>query len=97
VFNINLVGTTGTIKNNQLYSKTKFPGQKGWLEVPTILPDSGDVSHHPFTHEVEHLVDCILRGVESHASIADAYLTHEVCFAAEQSAREGRPVKIPME
>jgi predicted dehydrogenase len=97
VFNINLVGTTGTIKNNQLYSKTKFPGQKGWLEVPTILPDSGDVSHHPFTHEVEHLVDCILRDVESHASIADAYLTHEVCFAAEQSAREGRPVQIPME
>ena len=96
VFNINLVGTHGTIKNNLLYSKTKFPGQSAWVEVPTILPDSGDVAHHPFTHEVEHLVGCIMDNRESHVNVADAYKTHEICFAADLSGKEGRPVKLPL-
>lgn len=96
VFNINLVGTHGTIKNNWLYSKKKFPGQTGWAVVPTILPDSGDVTHHPFTLEAAHLVDCILRNQESHVNVADAYKTHEVCFAADRSGKEGRPVQLPL-
>ena len=96
VFNINLVGTQGTIKNNQLFSKTKFPGQTGWVEVPTILPDSGDVSHHPFTSEVAHLVDCIRFDRESHVNVADSFKTHEICFAADLSAAEGRPVQLPL-
>jgi len=96
VFNINLVGTHGTIKNNKIWSKTKFPGQTTWAEVPTIMPDSGDVTHHPFKHEAAHLVDCINRGVESHTNIADAYKTHELCLAADLSGIEGRPVKLPL-
>ena len=96
VFNINLVGTHGTIKNNRFYSKTKFPGQTHWADVPTILPDSGDVTHHPFTHEVAHFLDCILNDVDSHCDVAEAYRTHEVCFAADLSAQEGRPVALPM-
>jgi len=96
VFNINLVGTHGAIRNNRIFSKTKFPGQTGWVEVPTILPDSGDVTHHPFTSEAAHLLDCIRGNRESHASVADAYKTHEICFAADRSAREGRPVALPL-
>lgn len=96
VFNINLVGTHGTIKNNLLYSKKKYPGQTSWVEIPTILPDSGDVTHHPFTLEAAHFVDCILNDEESHVSVADAYTTHEICFAADLSGQEGRPVKLPL-
>jgi predicted dehydrogenase len=96
VFNINLVGTHGTIKNNLFYSKTKFPGQTSWVQVPTVLPDSGDVRHHPFVPEVAHLVECIRTGAESHCNIADAYKTHEVCFAADLSGRECRPVTLPL-
>lgn len=95
-FHINLVGTHGAIRNNLLYSKTKFPGQSTWVTIPTILPDSGDVSHHPFLLEVNHLMDCILNNRESHASAADAYLTHEACFAADLSAKERRPVQLPL-
>lgn len=96
VFNINLVGTHGTIKNNNIYSKKLFPGQTTWANVPTILPDSGDVTHHPFVHEAAHLVDCIRNGAESHCSVADAYKTHEACFAADLSGKEGKPVKLPL-
>ena len=96
VFNINLVGTQGTIKNNQIWSKTKFPGQTDWVTTPTILPDSGDVTHHPFTDEAAHLIECIRTNQESHASIADAFKSHEICYAADLSGAEGRPVQIPM-
>lgn len=95
VFQINLVGTRGTIRNNRVFSKTKYPGQTGWVEVPTVLPDSGDVSHHPFTGEVAHLVSCIQTGTESHVNVADAFKTHAVCFAADASGESGRPEPVP--
>ncbi len=94
VFQINLVGTHGAIRNNKIYSKTKYPGQTSWTEVPTILPDSGDVSHHPFTGEVANLVAAIQSGVESHVNVADAFKTHAVCFAADESGRTGKPVAV---
>ena len=95
IFNVALFGDQGTIRNNQVFSK-RWVGQKGWATFPTILPDSGDVTHHPFRDEVQHFVECILNGRESHANLEDAALTHEICFASEISAREKRPVTLPM-
>jgi predicted dehydrogenase len=94
-FNIELFGDHGSIRNNQVFSK-KWVGQRGWATIPTVLPDSGDVSHHPFNNLVDHFVDCILNVRESHANLEDAALTHEICFASEISAREGRPVRLPL-
>ncbi len=95
IFNIQLVGDQGTIRNNQVFS-TGWTGQKGWATFPTIMPDSGDVSHHPFADEVNHFVDCIQNNRESHCNLEDAALTHEICFASQISAAEKRPVKLPL-
>ncbi len=96
-FNIDLAGTEGTIRDHRVWSKKLFPGQTGWTTMQTILPDSGAVEHHPFDFEVNHLVDCILEGRESHVNIADAYRTHEVCMAIDRSIAEGgRPVSLPL-
>jgi predicted dehydrogenase len=94
VFNVLLLGDQGTIRNNQVFSR-KWVGQRGWATIPTVLPDSGDVSHHPFRDEVDHFVECILTNRESHANLEDAAVTHEICFASAVSARERRPVSIP--
>jgi predicted dehydrogenase len=96
VFNINLVGTEGTIKNNRVWSRKQFPGQTSWTDIPTILPDSGDVSHHPFTHEVASLVDAIRNNTECISNVADAFKTHEIIFAADRSGIEGKPVALPL-
>jgi len=88
------VGTLGTIKNNLVYSKQKFPGQTGWATIPTVLPDSGDVTHHPFEGEINHFVECILSGTASPLSLADAAITHRICYALDQSAAEGRTVAV---
>jgi len=95
VFNIVLLGDQGAIRNNQVFSK-RWVGQRGWATIPTVLPDSGDVTHHPFRDEVDHFVDCILNDRESHANLEDAAKTHEICFASEASAREKRPVSLPL-
>ncbi|MBI4876557.1 MAG: Gfo/Idh/MocA family oxidoreductase [Acidobacteria bacterium] len=95
-FTVQLFGERGTIRNNQLFT-TSWPGQNGWATVPAVLPDSGDVTHHPFQAEADHFVECILTGTESHASVADTVKTHEICLAADLSAAEGRPVRLPLE
>lgn len=94
-FPIVLMGNKGTIRDNRLFSK-RWPGQTGWAAIPTILPDSGAVTHHPFVPQIAHFVDCVLTGQESHCNVADAVKTHEICLAAELSHREGRPVRLPL-
>ena len=69
MFPIEVFGDRGTIKDNRVWS-TKFPGQKGWIEIPTILPDSADVSHHPFQGQIDHFVECLRSGTESHCKVA---------------------------
>ena len=97
-FNIDLVGTEGTIRDNRLWSKKLLPGQKGWTTMQTLMPDSGDVHHHPFDAQIDHFVDCIRQGRESHCNIADAYLTHELCLAIDRSIDcGGKPVGLPLE
>ena len=97
-FNIDLVGTEGTLRDNRVWSRKLFPGQTGWTTMPTILPDSGDVHHHPFDAQINHLVDSIREGRDAHCNVADAYHTHEVCLAIDRSIAEGgQPVKLPLE
>jgi predicted dehydrogenase len=95
MFHILLLGNQGSIRNNQLYT-ARWPGQKDWATIPTILPDSGVVTHHPFEAEIAHLVDCIVNQKESHCNVADAVKTHEICLASEISVRENRPVRLPL-
>lgn len=96
-FNVDIAGTEGTIRDNRLWAKRLFPGQTSWATIPTILPDSPDVHHHPFDAEINHLVECILQNRESHCNVADAYRSHEVCLAIDRSIAEGgRPVRLPL-
>ncbi|MBM4435948.1 MAG: Gfo/Idh/MocA family oxidoreductase [Actinobacteria bacterium] len=94
-FPIAIFGDGGTILNNSVFSD-QLRGQTDYAEIPTILPDSGEVAHHPFNGEVAHMLDCIEHDVESHVSLERAVNTHEACIAADISAAEGRPVALPL-
>jgi predicted dehydrogenase len=97
-FNIDLAGTDGTLRDNRVWSRSLFPGQRSWTTMQTVLPDSGAVDHHPFDAQMNHLVECILTNRESHCNIADAYHTHEVCLAIDRSIAEGgKPVPLPLD
>lgn len=96
-FNVDLIGTEGALRDNRFWAPRLLPGQTQWTAFPTITPDSGDVHHHPFDAQINHFVDCILNEVESHCNVEDAYKTHELCLAIDQSLAEGgRPVQLPL-
>ena len=86
----------GVFGSGRFFSR-KLPGVLDWTTFPTVLPNSGLVGHHPFQGEVDHFIQCIVDGVESHASLHDAVNTHEACFAISRSARlGGQPVSLPL-
>ena len=96
-FNIDIMGKDGSIRDNLVWSKKLLPEASDWTEVPAILPDSGDVEHHPFEGEIDHIVDCILNDVEPYPNVEDAVKTHEVCIAMDMSSESGgEAVRLPL-
>ena len=94
-FPIEVFGDRGSVRDNRIWSH-HFPGQRGWVEIPTILPDTADVAHHPFQAQMDHFVECVLTGKESHCNLEDACHTHEAIFAAQRCYESGRPVRLPL-
>jgi len=94
LFNLHLYGSRGTLRNNRLYAQ-RLAGQTGYTEIPLTVPDSGEVTHHPFREEVDDLVDAILHRRATRCPVSDAALSHAVCLAIDRSWREGRRVDLP--
>ena len=94
-FPIEIFGNKGSIKNNRVWSH-QFPGQNGWVEIPSILPDSADVTHHPFQAQMDHFVDCIQNNRDSHCNLEDAIHTHEAIFAAQRCYETKEPITLPL-
>ena len=95
-FNLHLFGDKGTLLNNKLYSPREIERQKDYMVLPVETPDSGDVSHHPFPQEINHLIDCILNDKCPIVDLDYAMKTQEVVFAADMSASTGKPVRLPL-
>jgi predicted dehydrogenase len=67
------------------------------IRIRCIMPDSVDVTHHPFQAEIDELVACIIDGRETSINVFDAQKTMEVCLAADRSAAlGGKPVTLPL-
>jgi predicted dehydrogenase len=94
-FPIRIFGDQGTVMDNRIWSH-KYRQQADWVELPTILPDSSDVEHHPFQGEIDHFVECLQTGAESHCDLDDAVKTHEVVFATLECYQSKRPVTLPL-
>ncbi len=94
-FPLRIFGSLGTVMDNRVWSH-KYPGQTDWVELPTILPDSSNVLHHPFQAEIDHFVECVQTGRESHCNLDDAIKTHQIVFAAIQSRESHQPVQLPL-
>lgn len=93
VFNMNMVGSHGTIKNDLFFSK-KIEGLRDWSKMDVQLIDSGDVAHHPYKLVFSHFAECLDNGKEPQNNIFSAFETHRVIFAADRSAQTGKPVSL---
>jgi predicted dehydrogenase len=95
-FHIHLVGSEGSLLDNRIYSaKLKGLSKEAWSTLATQLIDSGDVSHHPYEPQFQAFVDSVGEGrAMPLTGVREAWESHKVVFAADLSAREGRPVKL---
>lgn len=96
IFNLHLFGDKGSLLNEKLYSPQMIDGQLGYMSLPVTTPNSGDVEHHPFPEEVNEFVNCILADRQPELCLDDAMKTQALVFAADESARTGKPVKPKM-
>jgi predicted dehydrogenase len=93
VFNMNIVGSHGSIKNDKFFSK-KIEALRDWASLDVQLIDSGDVAHHPYKLIFSHFAECLDAGREPINNLASAFETHRVIFAADRSAETGKPVSL---
>jgi len=95
-FHTHLVGSHGSILDNKFHSqKIEALDKSRWSQLSMKLVDSGDVADHPYQSQFDAFFAALEKGKDMPlTSLADAVRTHEVVFAADLSAREGRPVKL---
>ena len=95
-FNIYILGTQGTLRDDRIYLEGLLPGQTHFATVPTARPDSGSVEHHPFKEEINDFFEALRTGGDASPDILDAIKTQEVCLAIDQSLEAGQIVKLPL-
>jgi predicted dehydrogenase len=95
-FHSHLVGSKGSLLDNRFYSSDiKGMSKERWSTLETSLIDSGDVTDHPYQPQFQAFVDSIHANTTMPLTDLDtAFVTHRVAFAADLSAREGRPVRL---
>jgi predicted dehydrogenase len=94
-FHTHLVGSEGSLLDNKFHSMKLGTNRHAWSSLAMKLLDSGDVSDHPYQTQFEAFFNALDKGKEMPlTSFADAARTHEIIFAADQSAQTGRSVKI---
>src|SRR5213593_1696801 len=94
-FHTHLVGSEGSLLDNKFHSMKLQTNKHAWSSLAMKLLDSGDVSDHPYQTQFEAFFNALDKGKEMPlTSFADAARSHEVMFAADESARTGRAVKV---
>lgn len=93
-FNIEVLGTEGTARDDRIWSKKLTPQQSDFYRLPCILPNSGDVEHHPFQQEIDHFAECIMEGRDCAPNIADGLKTVRVCLALDEAAESEQVVPV---
>lgn len=95
-FHVHLVGSEGSLLDNKFYS-AKLGGlnKAKWSELSMKMLDSGDVSDHPYQTQFQAFFDALDQKKDMPLTgLREALKTHEVIFAADKSAREGKPVEL---
>ena len=94
-FHTHLCGSEGSLLDDKFHSMKLGTDKNTWSTLGIKLLDSGDVTDHPYQTQFTSFFEAIEQGVDMPlTSLTDAMKTHEVIFAADQSAETGKPVKL---
>ncbi|MEQ9442944.1 MAG: Gfo/Idh/MocA family oxidoreductase [Cyclobacteriaceae bacterium] len=94
-FHTHLCGSEGSLLDNKFHSMKLGTDKNTWSTLAMKMLDSGDVTDHPYQKQFETFFESVENGEEMPLTgLEDAMKTHEVIFAADQSAATGKPVRI---
>ena len=94
-FHTHLCGSEGSLLDNKFHSMKLGTDKNSWSTLAMKMLDSGDVTDHPYQTQFDIFFESIEQGVEMPlTSLQDALKTHEIIFAADQSAATGKPVRL---
>lgn len=94
-FHTHLVGSEGSLLDDKFHSMKLHTNKAKWSGLAMKMLDSGDVGDHPYQTQFDAFFDALAKNREMPlTSFADALKTHEVLFAADKSAKTGKPVKL---
>ena len=94
-FDVRLHGPKGMLINERFMTHY-LPGQTDLASFPTVMANTPNVEHYPFDKEVSHFATCVLENRTPLTDLKDSVKTHEICIAAELSALEGKPLRLPL-
>jgi len=94
-FHVHLVGSEGSLLDNRIYTNKLKGLKKQWATLPTALIDSGDVHDHPYAAQFQEFVNAVQEKRPMLLTDIDIALeSFRVLFAADESARSGKPVRV---
>jgi predicted dehydrogenase len=95
-FHIQLSGSEGSLLDDQFYSsKIKGSTKENWSRISAPMIDSGDVDDHPYQPQFQSFVESINQGKPMKLTdFKTAFYSHKVAYAADLSAKTGKPVKL---
>jgi len=94
-FHTHLCGSEGSLLDNKFHSMKLGTNRSQWSTLAVNLLDSGDVSDHPYQTQFTAFFQALEAGVDMPlTTLNDALKTHEIIFAADQSAASGKPVRL---
>ena len=96
-FRCTLVGSEGTLIDRRLNSrKLKGLDPSGWTELATrSINDAGDIKPDMFVDMFRRILAHVRDDAPMpYSGFAQAYDTHRVLFASEESVLTGKPVKV---
>jgi UDP-N-acetyl-2-amino-2-deoxyglucuronate dehydrogenase len=95
-FHSHLVGSEGSLLDDKFHSNSiRGLNKAEWSRLSMNLMDSGKVDDHPYQTQFDAFFEALAQGRDMPLTSLDhAVKTHEVIFAADESARSGKPVKL---
>lgn len=94
-FHTHLCGSEGSLLDDKFHSMKDKADRSTWSHLPMTMLDSGDVSDHPYQTQFQAFFDCLENDREMPlTNLRSALKSHQVCFAADESARTGKVVVV---
>lgn len=94
-FHTHLCGSEGSVLDNKFHSMKLHSNKQAWSNLSMKMLDSGDVSDHPYEAQFKAFFDALDAGADMPlTNLTDALRSHEVMFAADESARTGKMVQL---